>query len=76
MKDYRNNSITSNRNSYIEKLNKKESSIKANKQSRNNAANLSFSRVSDGYKQKLGNVKTKIDNQFKVIRFKFSNEGL
>lgn len=73
MKEYRHNSIISTRNSLLEKRNKKEISILANKQHRKNNSNLSLSRISDGYNQKLGNVKIRIEKQYEVIILKFRN---
>lgn len=64
------------RNSHIERIHKKEHSILANKLEKKNANNLSFSRLSDSYNQKLSNVKIRLDNQYEVILDKFRKLGL
>ena len=75
MKEYKNNSIVSTRNSNTESLSRKENRIISIRQNKNNVNNRSFSRMSDSDKQKFSNVKISMEKQFEVIIVKFRNKG-
>jgi len=71
MKTYKTNSQISIRDNLLDKLNKKENSILSNKSRKSNLINLSFSKITDEYHKKLGNVKNKLEKKYEVIIFKF-----